>query len=62
MGERVASYLEIKSFLEEFLIKADHFGILYVDTKPNNVDTLAELEITPDEREKYVKSLRQNIN
>lgn len=58
MGERVASYLDIKSFLEEFLIKADHFGIFYVDSKPNNIDTLAELEITPDEREKYVKSLK----
>ena len=58
MGERVASYLEVKLFLEEFLIKADLNNIFYIDAKPNNIDTLAELEITPAEREKHVKSLK----
>lgn len=58
MEERVATYCEIESFLEEFKTKANVFGIVYVDTKPNNIDTLAELEITPDDRDNYVKSLK----
>jgi hypothetical protein len=57
MKNNQATIEEVNAFLKEFKERAKLFGIVYVDSKPNNVDTLNELEITPKERDGYVLSL-----
>lgn len=57
MKNSLATIEEVNAFLKEFKDRAKLFGIVYVDSKPNNVDTLNELEITPKERDSYVLSL-----
>ena len=57
MKNSQATIEEVDAFLKEFKERAKLFGIVYVDSKPNNVDTLNELEITPKERDSYVLSL-----
>lgn len=48
---------EVNAFLKEFKERAQLFGIVYVDGKPNNIDTLTALDITQNDRKKYVMSL-----
>ena len=48
---------EVKSFLDQFNIKAQVFGILFRDDRPKNRETLLELGITQFQRELIVKSL-----
>lgn len=57
MKNSQATIEEVDAFLKEFKERAKLFGIVYVDGKPNNVDTLNQLEITPKERDNYVLSL-----
>ena len=49
---------EVKTFLEQFNIKAQVFGILFRDDRPKNRETLLQLEITHLQREMIVKSLQ----
>lgn len=48
---------EVDAFLKEFKERAKLFGIVYVDSKPNNIDTLTALDITQNDRKNYVLSL-----
>lgn len=48
---------EVKSFLDQFNIKAQVFGILFRDDRPKNAEALLELDITRMQREVIVKSL-----
>ena len=48
---------EVKTFLEQFNIKAQVFGIRFRDDREKNRETLEELEIAPMQREVIVKSL-----
>ncbi len=48
---------EVKTFLGQFNIKAQVFGILFRDDRPKNVKALLELEITSMQRELIVKNL-----
>ena len=57
MKNQHATKEEVESFLKEFKERAEHFELYYVDDKPNNIDTLNILEITPRGRDKYVLSL-----
>lgn len=57
MKNSQATIEEVDAFLKEFKERAKLFGIVYVDGKPNNVDTLNQLEITPKDRDNYVLSL-----
>ena len=48
---------EVKTFLDQFNIKAQIFGILFRDDRGKNKETLSLLDITPLQREVVVKSL-----
>ena len=48
---------EVKSFLDQFNIKAQVFGILFRDDRPKNRETLLEFGISLLQRELIVKSL-----
>ena len=48
---------EVKSFLDQFNIKAQVFGILFRDDRHKNRETLLELGISLLQRELIVKSL-----
>lgn len=41
---------DVNSFLKQFNIKAQVFGILFRDDRPKNRETLLQLEITPLQR------------
>lgn len=57
MKNSQATKEEVNSFLKEFKERAQLFGIVYVDSKPNNIDTLTALDITQNDRKNYVLSL-----
>lgn len=57
MKNSQATKEEVSAYLKEFKERAQLFGIVYVDGKPNNIDTLTALDITQKDREKYVLSL-----
>ncbi len=52
----VAKY-EIKAFLQDFHIKMDIWGIIMRDDRGKNTQTLLDLEITKDYRNKVLKEL-----
>ena len=57
MSNNNATKDQVESFLKAFKERAGIWGIRYIDTKPNNIDTLARLDITPKARDKYVLGL-----
>lgn len=57
MKNNHATKEEVDAFLSEFKERTKHFRLVYVDDKPNNIDTLNILEITSKDRDKYVLSL-----
>lgn len=57
MKSNQATIEEVDAFLKEFKERAKLFGIVYVDSKPNNIDTLTALDITQNDRKNYVLSL-----
>lgn len=50
---------EVRAFLGQFNIKAQVYGIRFRDDRPKNRMALAELDITPLQREMIVKSIRE---
>ncbi len=57
MKNSQATKEEVSAYLKEFKERAQLFGIVYVDSKPNNIDTLTALDINQKDRDKYVLSL-----
>lgn len=57
MKNNSATREEVNEFLKVFKERAKFFGIVYVDSKPNNIDTLTALDIRSKDRDKYVLSL-----
>ena len=57
MENNHATKEEVEAFLQAFKERSKQFDIVYIDEKPNNIDTLNILEITPKSRDKYVLSL-----
>ena len=57
MKNSQATKEEVNAFLKEFKERAKLFDIVYVDSKPNNIDTLTALDITLNDRKNYVLSL-----
>lgn len=53
----MATKEEIKAFLQNFHIKMDIWGIVVRDDRGKNTQTLLDLEITKDYRNKVLKSL-----
>jgi hypothetical protein len=50
---------EIKAFLQDFHIKMDIWGIIVRDDRGKNTQTLLDLEITKDYRNKVLKELAE---
>ena len=50
---------EVRAFLGQFNIKAQVYGIRFRDDRLKNRRALAELDITPLQREMIVKSIRE---
>lgn len=48
---------DVNSFLNEFKMKMDIWDIIFLDTRPKNLQTLADLEITSFKRKAIVKEL-----
>ena len=48
---------EVKTFLDQFNIKAQVFGIIFRNDRPKNREALLQLDITPMQREVIVKTL-----
>jgi hypothetical protein len=53
----MANQYEIKAFLQDFHIKMDIWGIVVRDDRGKNSQTLLDLEITKDQRNKVLKTL-----
>ena len=49
---------EVKTFLEQFNIKTEVFGIFFRDDRPKNRAALVQLELSHLQRELVVKSLQ----
>ena len=49
---------EVKTFLDQFNIKAQVFGVRFRDDRSKNRKALLELDITPMQRELVVKNLQ----
>lgn len=46
---------EVKEFLDQFNVKAQIFGIRFRNDREKNKETLRRLEISPLQREVYIK-------
>lgn len=53
----MATKIEIKAFLQDFQIKMDIWGIVVRDDRGKNTQTILDLEITKDYRNKILKEL-----
>lgn len=49
---------EIETFLSDFKFKLGFYGILFRDDRGKNAQTLADLEITPNDRIKVLQNLK----
>lgn len=48
---------EVESFLNEFKSKLNIYGILFVDTREKNTQALADLNMVPNDRRKYISDI-----
>lgn len=51
---------EVESFLNEFKTKFNIYGILFVDSREKNTQALADLNIIPNDRKKFILELAVN--
>ncbi len=56
----IASREEVERFLQNFKVKANIWPILFRDERGKNAQALADLEITPKQRETIVMELQVN--
>ncbi len=54
----MASKHEVETYLEELKLKMDIFGILFLDDRGKNQQTLYDLEISPANRKEIISSLK----
>jgi len=54
----MASKQEVETFLKELKVKMDIFGILFLDDRGKNQQTLHDLEISPARRKEILSSLK----
>ena len=54
---KMATQNEIRAFLQDFHVKMDIWGVVARDDRGKNAQTLLDLEITKDFRNKVLKSL-----
>lgn len=53
----MSSKQEVEKFLRELKVKMDVFGILFLDERGKNQQTLHDLEISPNKRMEIITSL-----
>lgn len=54
----MATSHEIQSFLTNFKLKLNIWGVVFLDKRPKNLQTLLDLEIFPNERLEILKTLQ----
>lgn len=54
----MATQQEVDHFLTDFKTKLNIWGIVFFDGRMKNTDTLAELEISPNQRRKLISELK----
>lgn len=54
----MATKQEVEEYLNDLFVKIDIFGILFIDQRSKNHQTLLELEITPAKRKEVIRSLK----
>lgn len=54
----MATKQEIEIFLKELRVKIKIFGVLFLDDRNKNQQTLLDLEITPSNRKEIITSLK----
>jgi hypothetical protein len=54
----MASKQEVEKYLKELKVKIDIFGILFLDDRGKNQQTLHDLEISPAKRNEIISSLK----
>jgi hypothetical protein len=54
----MASKQEVETYLKELKVKMDIFGILFLDDRGKNQQTLHDLEISPAKRTEIINTLR----
>lgn len=54
----MASKQEVETYLKELKVKMNIFGILFLDDRGKNQQTLHDLEISPAERKEIIGSLK----
>lgn len=54
----MASLQEVERFLKELQTKVDFFGIIFLDDRGKNAQTLHDLEISPSSRKEVIKKLK----
>lgn len=54
----MASKQEVEKFLKELKVKTKVFGILFLDERGKNQQTLHDLEISPAKRKEIIANLR----
>ena len=54
----MASIQEIETYLKELKVKMEIFGILFLDDRGKNQQTLHDLEISPAKRKEIISSLK----
>ena len=53
----MSEQLEVESFLNDFKTKLNIYNILFIDSREENTQTLADLNIVPNDRKKYISEL-----
>lgn len=53
----MASKDQVKNYLREFKVKIDIWDIIFLDDRGKNSQTLADLELMPNERKKILEKL-----
>jgi len=53
----MTSEAEVSKFIKEFKMKMKMFGIIFLDNRNKNQQALFDLEITPNQRKKYIESI-----
>ena len=56
----IATIAEIEKFLNEFKQKVEIFDIIFYDDRGKNIDTLAALDIIPNQRKEIIKKITRN--
>jgi hypothetical protein len=54
----MASKQEVEKYLKELKVKMEIFGILFLDDRGKNQQTLHDLEISPAKRKEIISSLK----